>query len=103
MKVLFDVNMPRPLRKDLSGHEVITAQSMNWAELENGELIDAAEKAGFNAFVTADKNLQYQQKLIGRRIGIVVLPVNRLRELKAIAPRINEALDSLKPGDFVEL
>jgi len=103
MKVLFDVNMPRPLRKELHGHEVNTAQSMNWGELENGALIDAAEKAGFNALVTADKNLQYQQKLVGRRIGIVVLPGNKLRELKTISPRICEALDALKPGDFVEL
>jgi hypothetical protein len=103
MKVLFDVNMPRPLRKELRGHEVTTAQAMNWSELENGELIDAAEKAGFNAFVTADKNLQYQQKLSGRRIGIVVLPGNKLRELKVIAPRICMALDTLKPGDYVEL
>ena len=103
MKVLFDVNLPRPLRKELLDHEVITAQSMNWGALENGELIDAAEKAGFNPFLTADKNLQYQQKLSGRRIGILVLPGNKLRELKAIAPRICKALDELKPGDFVEL
>ena len=103
MKVLFDVNMPLPLRKELRGHEVTTAQSINWGELENGALLDAAEKAGFNAFVTADRNLQYQQKLSGRRIGIVVLPGNKLRELKAISPRICMALDTLKPGDFVEL
>ena len=101
--MLFDVNIPRPLLKELHGHEVITAQSMNWGELENGALLDAAEKAGFNAFLTADKNLQYQQKLSGRRIGILVLPGNKLRELKAIAPRICKALDELKPGDFVEL
>ena len=57
MKVLFDVNVPHPLRKEMRGYEVTTAQSMNWGELENGELIDAAEKAGFTAFVTADRNL----------------------------------------------
>ena len=103
MKILFDVNMPRPLRKELPGHKVITEQSMKWGELENGEMIDAAEKAGFNAFVMADQNLKYQQKLMERRIGIVVFPGNRLRELKAIAPSIGMALDALKPCDFVEL
>jgi hypothetical protein len=103
MKVLFDVNMPRPLRKELGGHEVITAQSMGWGELENGELIDAAEKAGFNVLVTADKNLRYQQKLADRRIGILVLPDNKLRKLQTIGSKICEALDKIKPGDFIEL
>ena len=101
--MLFDVNIPRPLLKELHGHQVITAQSMNWGELENGALLDAAEKAGFNALVTADKNLLYQQKLSGRHIGIIVLPGNKLRELRAIAPRICAALEALKPGDFVEI
>ena len=103
MKVLFDVNMPRPLRHELPGHEIITAQAMGWGELENGDLIDAAEKAGFAALVTADRNLRYQQNLAGRTLGIVVLPSNKLRLLKAIAPEIRRALDALRPGDYVEL
>ena len=103
MKVLFDVNIPRPLRQKLPGHEVITAQAMGWGELENGALIDAAEKAGFGGLVTADRNLRYQQNLLGRRLGFVVLPCNKLRVLKTIAPEILRALDTLKPGDYVEL
>ena len=103
MKVLFDVNMPRPLRRELPGREVITAQAMGWGELENGDLIDAAEKAGFAALVTADRNLRYQQNLAGRTIGIIVLPNNKLRLLKVIAPEIRRALDALRPGDYVEL
>ena len=103
MKVLFDVNMPRPLRRELPGHEVITAQKMGWGELENGDLIDAAEKAGFDVLVTADRNLRYQQNLTGRRLGIVVLPSNKLRVLSTIAPDIRRTLDALKPGDYVEL
>ena len=103
MKVRFDVNMPRPLRRELPGHEVVTAQKMGWGELENGDLIDAAEKAGFDVLVTADRNLRYQQNLTGRRLGIVVLPSNKLRVLRTIAPDIRRTLDALKPGDYVEL
>lgn len=103
MKVLFDVNMPRPLRRELPAHEVVTAQAMGWGELENGDLIDAAERADFDALVTADRNLRYQQNLTGRRLGIVVLPSNHLRVLKTIAPGIRRTLDALKPGDYVEL
>ena len=103
MKVLFDVNMPRPLRHELPGHEIITAQAMGWGELENGDLIDAAEKAGFAALVKTDRNLRYQQNLAGRTLGIIVLPNNKLRLLKAIAPEIPRALDALRPCDYVEL
>ena len=60
MKILFDVNMPRPLRNSFSGHEVLTAQSQGWTELKN---IAAAEKGGFDVLLTADKNLRYQQAL----------------------------------------
>src|SRR5439155_24811818 len=69
MKVLFDVNTPRPLRQELPGHEVITAQAMGWGELENGDWIDAADEAELGALVTADRNLLSQQTLSGRRLG----------------------------------
>jgi hypothetical protein len=41
--------------------------------LTNGELLTAAEEAGFDVLLTTDKNIQYQQNLTGRRIAIVVL------------------------------
>jgi predicted nuclease of predicted toxin-antitoxin system len=103
MKILFDVNMPRPLRGALPGHEILTAQSQGWAELKNGDLIAAAEKNGFDVLITADKNLSYQQNLIARKIAILVLPTNKLKILKRIAPHIRATLDSLKPGDFLEI
>ena len=103
MKVLFDVNMPRPLRLELPGHEIITAQTMGWDRLVNGDLLAAAEQNGFEAMVTADKNLSYQQNLSNRTIAIVVLPSNKLRVLKQIAPAIRAALTSIKPGDYIEL
>ena len=103
MKVLFDVNMPRPLRREFPGHEVVTAQALGWGELVNGELLKAAEEAGFEAFVTADRNLCYQQNLSGRRIAIVVLPTNNLRVLTALTAAIRLAVEQLKPGDYVEL
>jgi predicted nuclease of predicted toxin-antitoxin system len=103
MKVLFDVNMPRPLRRELPGHEVVTAQAMGWGELVNGDLLQAAEKEGFDAFVTADRNLRHQQNLTGRRIAILVVPSNNLRVLARIASAIRSAVDQLKSGNYVEL
>ncbi len=103
MKVLFDVNMPRPLRRELPGHEVVTAQTMGWGELVNGDLLQAAEKEGFDAFVTSDRNLRYQQNLTSRRIAILVVPSNNLRVLAQMTATIRAAVDQLKPGDYVEL
>lgn len=103
MKILFDVNMPHPLRQDFPGHEIVTAQFQGWAELENGDLVNAAEKNGFEILMTADKNLGYQQNLTGRKLAILVLPTNKLKILKRIVPNIHEKLNSMKAGDFVEI
>ncbi len=53
-----------PLRRALGEHTVETAFERGWSELENGALIEIAESSGFDALVTTDKNLQYQQNLL---------------------------------------
>ena len=63
MNILFDNNVPAPLRRHLSGHMVKTAWEMGWHELSNGTLLTAAENAGFPLMITGDKNLAYQQNL----------------------------------------
>lgn len=55
MRLLLDHNAPRGLRDILAGHEVRSAYEMRWAGLGNGDLLDAAEKAGFDALITGDK------------------------------------------------
>lgn len=57
MKVLLDGCVPRLLRRHLTNHEVKAAPQIGWGELQNGDLIKAAEKE-FDVFVTADKNLR---------------------------------------------
>ncbi len=103
MKILFDVNMPHPLRRELPGHQVVTAQFQGWADLENGDLVAAAEKVGFNVLLTADKNLRYQQNLSGRKVAILVLPTNKLKILQHIVPVIRAKVDAMKPGEFFEI
>jgi len=103
MKILFDVNMPHPLRQDFPDHEIVTAQFNGWAELENGDLVAAAEKDGFDILMTTDKNLRCQQNLKGRRIAILVLPTNKLKILARIAPTIRAKLNSIQPGKFIEI
>ena len=83
MRILFDQRTPVPLRHFLKGHTVRTAAEEEWERLTNGELLTAAEAAGFELFVTTDKNLRYQQNLAGRRIGVVVLGKQQWPELRA--------------------
>jgi hypothetical protein len=73
MLILFDHVTPRGIARILSGHIVITAQERGWDTLSNGDLLEAAERAGIDVVVTADKNMRYQQNLAGRKIALVVL------------------------------
>lgn len=65
------------MRRILPGHDVRTASEMGWASIANGQLLDEAEKAGFEALVTRDQNFVFQQNLAGRNIAVVVLSTNR--------------------------
>jgi len=74
--ILFDVNVPRPVPRFLTGHTVAFADKRGWRELSNGDLLAAAESAGFDVLLTTDLNLRYQQNLTARRIAIVALTTN---------------------------
>ena len=102
MNILFDGCVPRALRKFLAGHQVQTAQQLDWGELQNGDLIRAAEEK-FDALVTADKNIRYQQNVTGRKIAILVLPTNRWPVLQTMTGRIADVVNGLKAGDFVQI
>jgi hypothetical protein len=71
MRVLFDNGTPRGVATALRAHTVDEARSQGWDRLRNGELLDAAEAAGFEVLLTTDHNIRYQQNLSGRKIAIV--------------------------------
>jgi hypothetical protein len=73
MPVLFDHSTPAPLRYALKAHTVVEAVERGWETLANGALLQEAEAAGFEVFITADKNIRYQQNLTRPRIAILVL------------------------------
>lgn len=102
MRVLLDACVPRPLRKFLGGHAVSTVQEMGWGELKNGALLMEAE-AKFDAMVTTDQNLKYQQNLAGRKIAVLVLPTNDWPIIRQHGEEIATKVSALKPGNFVEL
>ena len=99
MKILFDQGTPVPLRRSLAPHAVATAFEMGWSNLENGQLLAAAERQ-FDALVTTDQNLQYQQNLQGRRLAVLALPTTNWLEIRNHLPEVVSAVNRLKPGDY---
>ncbi len=94
--------MPQPLRRLLAQFEISTAQEMGWGRVKNGELLKRAEGV-FDAFLTSDQQLKYQQNLKGRRLAILVLSTNRWPIVKVKTAEIIAAIQALKPGDYLEL
>src|SRR5258708_18655920 len=98
MLVLFDQGTPVGLRSFLKAHTVHTADQRGWDALENGELLKAGEDAGFEVFVTPDKNIRYQQNLELRTIAIVVLGNPQWPVLRKHAERVVGAVNAATPG-----
>jgi hypothetical protein len=81
----------------------VEAIERGWERLANGALLDAAEAAGFDLLVTADKNIYYQQNLTGRKISIVVLGNAQWPVLRRYVERVVAALDAATTGSFADV
>jgi len=103
MLILFDQATPVPIRPFLEGHTVRTAAQQGWDRLKNGDLLTAAEEAGFDVLLTTDKNVRYQQNLAGRRIAIVVLGQQQWPKLRPHIERVVEAVNAATPGSLAEV
>ena len=103
MLILFDNGTPRGLARFLTGHSVEEARTRGWEELANGDLIDAAEQAGFQIMVTTDKNIRYQQNLEACRIALIVLEHSQWPMVKLVAEEIVVAVNAAQPGSYVEV
>jgi hypothetical protein len=68
--------------------------------LSNGDLLNAAEDAGFDVLLTTDKNLVHQQNLQGRKLAIVVLSKSRWSLVRTMMEQIVAAVDAAKPGSY---
>jgi hypothetical protein len=103
MRVLFDNGVPRGVASVLEGHAVEEARERGWDRLKNGELLDAAEAAGFDVFVTTDRNVRYQQNLAKRTIAIVGLSKGSWPLIKRKLSDIASAVAAAAPGSITEV
>jgi len=101
-RVLLDEDVPRKLRRELPGFVVQTVVEAGWSGIKNGELLRRAE-ADFDVFVTADRNLPFQQNVSRLALGVVVLAAGstKFEDLLPFAPELRAAVDSVQAGQVL--
>jgi hypothetical protein len=103
MLILFDQATPVPIRPYLKGYSVRTAFQQGWDRLRNGDLLTAAEEAGFNLLLTTDKNMRYQQNLAERRIAVLVLGQQDWGLLRPHIQPVVDAVNAAMSGSYAEV
>jgi hypothetical protein len=104
MLLLLDECVPRPLKRELIGHDARHVD-MGWSSKRNRELLRLMLAAQFVALLTVDQNLEFQQNVRASGVGVVVLlaRTNRIKELRPLVPQILEALARLTPGELIRI
>jgi len=98
MRILFDQGTPVPIRRALRNHIVKTAREQGWSTLLNGDLLRAAEQAGFDVFLTTDTSIPYQLNLESQKVAIVILSRNKWSQVRSRLQEIVDAVNAAKPG-----
>lgn len=103
MKVLLDECLPLDFRHDFPGHDVHTAEWAGFKGKKNGELLQAAQAAGYEVFLTVDQGIPHQAPLGSMTIAVVVLRsrTNQLEDLRLLTDAVLEALESISRGRIV--
>jgi hypothetical protein len=105
MRLLLDECVPRKFKDLLLGHDCRTVPDEGLEGKKNGELLTLAEKSGFEAFLTLDRGLEYEQNLRGRIIAVILIRAksSRLADLSPHATEILRVLLSIQPGELVKI
>jgi hypothetical protein len=98
VKVLLDEDVPHPLARQLSGHQVSTVAGLGWGGVKNGELLKLLTAEGFETSVMGDKNLQNQQTIPGCTFAVIVLSTIHWPVLRKYIPVVARAVELAKPG-----
>ena len=104
MVLVLDENLPRAFRRLLEGHTVLTVQEIGGAGLENSALLTHLTTR-CDVFVTADRNMRFQQRFADRPFGVLVLRARStsLRDLAPLASAVLAVLPDLAPGEVREI
>ena len=103
MKILLDECLPLDFRHSFPNHDVHTVQ---WAGLKgkrNGELLRAAEVAGYDVLLTVDHGIPHQQPSSIRKLSIILVRsrTNQIEDLLPVVDAILWALETIQPGQTI--
>lgn len=98
MRLLLDENLPKRLKLDFPEHEIYTIRDKKWNGIKNGQLLKFLIENNFDALLTFDKNLRFQQNFSTYSITIFVLTakINSYYELTKLTSKIKKYLDAGK-------
>lgn len=103
MRIVLDECVPRRLGRDLTGHTVETVTRLGWNGIRNGELLKRLAAAGFEALITVDRGLSFQQNLQASGVSVILMSARRNSRdhLLPLVPALLAALSKVKPGEFL--
>lgn len=104
LKIVLNSCVPAPFRHSIAGHQVFTSHYLGFGDLQDKELLDRLE-GKYDALVTCDRGIPWQQNFAGRNIAIVVLKTrtNKMQDLLGLVPKLLAVLDRVKPGEVLEV
>lgn len=99
MRVLLDECVPKQLRRELQGQDVLTVPQMGWAGVSNGALLHRAASE-FDVLITSDQSIEHQQNVPKMDLAIIVLVAesNDVEVLRPLMPEVCKALARAQPG-----
>jgi len=103
MIILLDENLlSKKLKQPFlsKGYQVYNVNDMGWRGLKDREILEKAENHPFNIFITADKNLPYQQNLTNSILTVVILNTRSTNPnyLVPLMIKLSELVPSLSKG-----
>jgi hypothetical protein len=102
LRIILDENLDESFASALAGYDVRHVVAMGWQGMKNGLLLAKVAESGSALFITADKNMPYQQSMKGRPFSLVVLDIhpNTITSQTACVPRLEELISSVVPGEI---
>ncbi len=105
MRILLDECAPRLLKRELADYKIRTVVEMGWSGKKNGELLRLMKQESFTILLTTDQNLRYEQNLqqAGMAIIVLIAQSNRLSNLLPLLPNVRNVLNTIAPGEVIEV
>ncbi len=102
-RILLDEGVPKKVALYLPGYDVADVHEAGWDGVKNGRLLALIEKAGYDAFISNDKRIEFEQDWSKRSFATLLLSTNHWGTLEPNLGNIALALEAAKPGEVTRV